>query len=105
MARDANGELLSTETRSNSRYSSVLDTSGKISENSVAQLSSQLFHEYNFTYGISVRSLKISLGYGQAYALSSIRHRVDDAFDGLALQERAFDPRSDFAYFMISGTF
>ncbi|MBU45271.1 MAG: hypothetical protein CMN76_18815 [Spirochaetaceae bacterium] len=105
VARDANGELLSTETRSNSRYSSVLDTSGKISENSVAQLSSQLFHEYNFTYGISVRSLKISLGYGQAYALSSIRHRVDDAFDGLALQERAFDPRSDFAYFMISGTF
>lgn len=105
VARDGDGELMSTETSSNSRYSTVLDANGKISENSVAQLSSQLFHEYNITYSISVNQLKLDIGYGQAYALSSIRHRVDETFNQPDLRDPAFDPRSDFAYLMVTAKF
>ena len=90
VARDADGELLSTETESNARYGEVLDSSGKISENSVAQLSTQLFHEYNVTYAFKANGLSFAFGYGQAHALSSIRHRVDETYVRPDLREPAF---------------
>ena len=105
IARDGDGELSSTETRTNAKYSSVVDASGKISENSVAQLSSQLFHEYNITYSIEANQLKFDVGYGRAHALSSIRHRVDESFDRPDLRDPAFDPGSDFAYLMVTAKF
>ena len=83
----------------------MVDASGKIAANSVAQLSSQLFHEYNVTYSIEASQLKFDVGYGQAYALSSIRHRIDESFDRPDLREPAFDPRSDFGYFMVTAKF
>ncbi|MCB1171357.1 MAG: alginate export family protein, partial [Leptospiraceae bacterium] len=104
-ATDEDGELLSTETSSNSRYGEVLDANGKISENSVAQLSAALFDEYNVTYAIKANGLKFAFGYGQAYARSSIRHRVDETYVRPDLREPAFDPRSDFAYFMLTAEF
>lgn len=105
VATDGAGELESTETRSNARFGEVVDASGKIEENSVAQLSHDLFHEFNIRYGFRANGLKFDFGYGQAYALSSIRHRVDETHVRPDLRDPAFDPRSDFGYFMLTAEF
>lgn len=103
--RDANGDLLSTESENNARFASTLNADGTIQEFSSAQLGSQLFHEYNLTYSVEVNNMDFSLGYGQAHALSSIRNRVDQVFVSADVRNPAFDPRADFAYVMLSARF
>lgn len=103
--RDLDGELLSTETQSNARYMEVLDSSGKIAEHNVSQLGTQLFHEYNLIYSFKANGLKFNMGYGQAHALDAVRHAVDETHVRPDLRSPAFDPRSDWAYFMLTAEF
>lgn len=105
VAVNEDGDPLSTESQGNLKYSPVLDSQGKITEHTSAQLSSQLFHEYNITYGFNTAGLEFRFGYGLAHALSSVRNRVDENFNRYDLQNRAFDPRSQFGYFMLTAKF
>ncbi len=103
--RDLDGDLLSTESENNARYSQVLDSTGKITEHPVAELGTQLFHEYNLIYSFKANGLKFNMGYGQAHALDAVRHAVDETYVRPDLRDPAFNPRSQWAYIMLTAEF
>lgn len=97
-------EAPTTESRSNARFGDAIDASG-VESLAAAKLREKLFEEYDLRYSLKVRGLRLRLGYSIAFGGDSIRAVRDQIYAPIDQRRPSFDPRAQFAYISLQGTF